>query len=89
VNLTALISKGFLEGYYYKPRIDMELLEKPQRGLIVLSAACRSLVAAPLLKTTARRRSKQRRNSAKFFGDRFYIEIMRHGCPKKTSSTAA
>ena len=49
-NLTALISKGFLEGYYYKPRIDMDLLEQHNRGLIVLSGCMSSLVAAPLLK---------------------------------------
>ena len=36
-NLTTLISKGFLEGYYYKPRIDMDLLAAHNEGLIVLS----------------------------------------------------
>ena len=49
-NLTALISKGFLEGYYYKPRIDMDLLAQHNDGLIVLSGCMSGLVAAPLLK---------------------------------------
>jgi DNA polymerase-3 subunit alpha len=82
-NLTALISKGFLEGYYYKPRIDMDLLEKHNRGLIVLSGCMSSLVAAPLLKND---RAASLRNAKAFhdiFGDRFYIEIMRHGMPEE------
>jgi DNA polymerase-3 subunit alpha len=49
-NLVALVSKGFLEGYYYKPRIDLELLEKHNDGLIVLSGCMSGLVAAPLLR---------------------------------------
>src|SRR5580700_277922 len=47
-NLIALVSKGFLEGYYYKPRIDMDLLAKHHDGLIVLSGCMSSLVAQPL-----------------------------------------
>ena len=49
-NLVALISKGFLEGYYYKPRIDMDLLAKHNDGLIVLSGCMSSLCAQPLLR---------------------------------------
>ena len=43
-NLIALISKGFLEGYYYKPRIDLDLLAKHNEGLIVLSGCMSGLV---------------------------------------------
>lgn len=82
-NLTALISKGFLEGYYYKPRIDMDLLEKHNRGLIVLSGCMSSLVAAPLLKNDRATSLANAKSFADIFGDRFYIEIMRHGMPEE------
>ncbi|HEV3091339.1 MAG TPA: DNA polymerase III subunit alpha [Candidatus Cybelea sp.] len=82
-NLVALVSKGFLEGYYYKPRIDLELLAQHNDGLIVLSGCMSGLVAAPLLRgdeATARRNAQTYRE---IFGDRFYIEVMRHGMPEQ------
>jgi DNA polymerase-3 subunit alpha len=82
-NLTALISKGFLEGYYYKPRIDMELLAKHNAGLIVLSGCMSSLVASPLLKNDRASSLKAAKEFSDIFGDRFYIEIMRHGMPEE------
>jgi DNA polymerase III subunit alpha len=82
-NLTALISKGFLEGYYYKPRIDMDLLAKHNAGLIVLSGCMSGLVAAPLLKNDRTASVKNARMFSEIFGDRFYIEIMRHGMPEE------
>ena len=82
-NLTALISKGFLEGYYYKPRIDMDLLAKHNRGLIVLSGCMSSPVAAPLLKNDHATAIKAAKEFMEIFGDRFYVEIMRHGMPEE------
>jgi DNA polymerase-3 subunit alpha len=43
-NLVKLVSKGYLEGFYYKPRIDYELLQKHSRGLIALSACLKGPV---------------------------------------------
>lgn len=82
-NLTALISKGFLEGYYYKPRIDLELLEKHNQGLIVLSGCMSGLVAAPLLKNDYGKSKSAAKTFVEIFGDRFYIEVMRHGMPEE------
>ncbi len=82
-NLTALISKGFLEGYYYKPRIDMDLLAQHNAGLIVLSGCMSGLVAAPLLKNDRATAKKNAQMFGQIFGDRFYIEIMRHGMPEE------
>jgi DNA polymerase III subunit alpha len=82
-NLVALVSKGFLEGYYYKPRLDLELLARHNEGLIVLSGCMSGLVAAPLLRgdeATARQNALTYRE---IFGDRFYIEVMRHGMPEQ------
>jgi DNA polymerase-3 subunit alpha len=82
-NLTALISKGFLEGYYYKPRIDLELLEKHNRGLIVLSGCMSGMVASPLLKNDYEKARSAAKTFVDIFGDRFYIEVMRHGMPEE------
>ena len=82
-NLVTLISKGFLEGYYYKPRIDMDLLAKHHEGLIVLSGCMSSLVAQPLLKNDYAGAKKAAQAFVDIFGDRFYIEIMRHGIPEQ------
>ncbi len=82
-NLTALISKGFLEGYYYKPRIDLDLLAHHNEGLIVLSGCMSSLVSAPLLKNDYETAKKNAKVYGEIFGDRFYIEIMRHGMPEE------
>ena len=82
-NLTALISKGFLEGYYYKPRIDLDLLAEHNDGLIVLSGCMSGLVAAPLLKNDYDTSLKNAKAFVDIFGDRFYIEVMRHGMPEE------
>jgi DNA polymerase-3 subunit alpha len=82
-NLTTLISKGFLEGYYYKPRIDMDLLAQYNEGLIALSGCMSSLVSAPLLKNDYETSKKNAKEFGDIFGDRFYIEIMRHGMPEE------
>jgi DNA polymerase-3 subunit alpha len=82
-NLSALVSKGFLEGYYYKPRIDFELLEQHHAGLIVLSGCMSSLVAAPLLKNDRETSLSNAKTFQQIFGDRFYVEVMRHGMPEQ------
>lgn len=82
-NLTALISKGFLEGYYYKPRIDLDLLAKHHEGLIVLSGCMSGMVAAPLIKNDYDTAVKNAKTFVDIFGDRFYIEVMRHGMPEE------
>ena len=82
-NLTALVSKGFLEGYYYKPRIDLDLLAQHHDGLIVLSGCMSGLVAAPLLRNDYATALKNAKTYVEIFGDRFYIEVMRHGMPEE------
>ncbi|PZR56640.1 MAG: DNA polymerase III subunit alpha [Candidatus Meridianibacter frigidus] len=82
-NLVALISKGFLEGYYYKPRIDLDLLAQHNDGLIVLSGCMSGMVSAPLLKNDYAKAKAAAQTYIDIFGDRFYIEIMRHGMPEE------
>ncbi len=82
-NLSALVSKGFLEGYYYKPRIDMELLAKHNEGLIALSGCLSGMVAAPLLRNDYDTAKNNAKAYSDIFGDRFYLEMMRHGMPEE------
>jgi DNA polymerase-3 subunit alpha len=82
-NLVALISKGFLEGYYYKPRIDLDLLARHNDGLIVLSGCMSGLCAQPLLRNDYEGAKKAAETYRDIFGDRFYLEIMRHGIPEQ------
>ncbi len=78
-NLMKLSSIGFIEGFYYKPRIDKEVLEKYSEGLIALSACIQGEV--PLLYLTGK--EKEAIEAAKWykelFGDDFYLEIQYHG----------
>ena len=78
-NLMKLSSIGFTEGFYYKPRIDKEVLEKYSEGLIALSACIQGEV--PLLHLMGK--EKEAEEAAKWykelFGDDFYLEIQYHG----------
>jgi len=84
-NLCRLVSRAYTEGFYYKPRIDRELLAENNEGLIALSACLKGEVAKKLLAE----KEKEAEEAASFyrdvFGDRFYIELMDHGLdPQKT-----
>ncbi len=78
-NLMKLSSIGFIEGFYYKPRIDKEVLEKYSEGLIALSACIQGEI--PLLYLMGK--EKEAEEAAKWykelFGDDFYLEIQYHG----------
>lgn len=89
-NLMALVSKGFLEGFYYKPRIDFELLKEYHEGLIALSACIAGVVARPLLEISydsAKEAAAQYQNL--FGSDHFYLELQNHGIPQETQVNQA
>lgn len=79
-NLVKLVSKGFIEGYYYKPRVDKELLREHSEGLIALSACVAGEIPQYILKGEY---EKARRAALEFndiFGEgNFYLEIQDHG----------
>lgn len=81
-NLMKLSSLGHTEGYYYKPRIDFELLDQYKEGLIATSACLGGLIPQALV---AKNMDKARELTGKFvdlFGkDRFFMEIQDHGIP--------
>ncbi|MCL2373018.1 MAG: DNA polymerase III subunit alpha [Defluviitaleaceae bacterium] len=79
-NLVRLVSLGFVEGFYYKPRVDMELLQQYSKGLIALSA-CQSGVVSKILLTQGYEAGKARAIAYnELFGqDNFYLELQNHG----------
>lgn len=84
-NLMALSTIANLEGFYYKPRIDRQLLESHNEGLICLSG-CASSEIGEALRSGQYAQAKDIASWYKqAFGDRYYLEIQDHGHPKHTS----
>jgi DNA polymerase-3 subunit alpha len=77
-NLLAAVTKAHLEGYYYKPRMDKELLEQHHEGIIALSGCNSSEISRLLEQGRFEDAVKAARWYREVFGD-FYIEIQRHG----------
>lgn len=79
-NLIKLVSAGFIEGFYSKPRVDKELLEKHHEGLICLSACLAGEVPQALLAGDYERAKQVALYYNKIFGqDNYFIEIQDHG----------
>ena len=79
-NLMRLVSYGFTEGFYYKPRVDIELLKEYHEGLIALSACLAGPVAKNLLETTYETAKEQALIYNEIFGNgNFYLELQDHG----------
>ncbi|OLD18422.1 MAG: DNA polymerase III subunit alpha, partial [Acidobacteria bacterium 13_1_40CM_3_56_11] len=83
-NLVKLVSKGYLEGFYYKPRIDKDLLSQHSEGLIGLSACLNGEVASNVLGGRADQAERAAGEYLDIFGrDRFFLEIHNHGLEKQ------
>ena len=83
-NLMKIVSRGFTEGFYYKPRVDYEVLEEFHEGIICLSAC----LAGEVQKELARDRYQEAREAAlryqKIFGkNNFFLELQDHGIPEQ------
>ena len=77
-NLMKLISYSWLEGHYYKPRIDKELLAKYHEGIIASSACLAGEIPRAILNDNIAKGEKAILEYKEIFGDDFYLEIMRH-----------
>ncbi len=78
-NLMKIISISHLEGFYYKPRVDMELLAKYSEGLICTTACVNGYVSEPLLKNDDSEAVKRLKKLQEIFGDgNLFLEIQRH-----------
>ena len=78
-NLSKLVSLSFVEGYYYKPRIDLEILEKYHEGLICLSACLAGSLNQALLNGNMEKAEEIALWHKRVFGDDYYIEIQNNG----------
>ncbi len=78
-NLIYLVSKGFTEGFFSKPRIDMELLREHSEGLVALSACLAGRIPRLLLSGFYDEAKKHALEMKEIFGEDYYIEIQDHG----------
>lgn len=79
-NLMKLVSIGYTEGFYYKPRIDKEVLRAHSQGLICSSACLKGEIAHLILSDRIEQAYRVAGEFAELFGkDNFYLEIMDHG----------
>ncbi len=82
-NLMKLVSIGFLEGFYYKPRIDKEILRDYASGLVALSACLKGEVPQTILQENFNRAEQTALEFKEIFNDDYYFEIHRHNIPEE------
>jgi len=89
-NLMKIVSKGFTEGYYYKPRVDMEVLEKYHEGIICLSACLAGEVARNISKGLLDEAKKTALKYEACFGKgNFFLELQDHGILEQSTVNTA
>ncbi len=89
-NLMKIVSKGFTEGFYYKPRVDYELLEQYHEGIIALSACLAGEVAVELRKGQYEQAKKAALRMEAIFGkDNYFLELQDHGIPEQKMVNAS
>lgn len=83
-NLMKIVSRGFTEGYYYKPRVDMEILREFHEGIIALSACLAGEVARYIQKGLPEEAKKAAIKYRDCFGeDNYFLELQDHGLPEQ------
>lgn len=84
-NLMKIVSKGFVEGYYYKPRVDKEVLREYHSGLIALSACLAGEVQRYIAKGLYEEAKKIALEYRNIFGEEnYFLELQDHGIPEQT-----
>ena len=84
-NLMKIVSKGFVEGYYYKPRVDKEVLREYHEGIIALSACLAGEVSRYLMKGLYEEAKKAALDYEEIFGKgNYFLELQDHGIPEQT-----
>ncbi|MBN1479208.1 DNA polymerase III subunit alpha [candidate division KSB1 bacterium] len=82
-NLMKLVSFGYTQGFYYKPRIDLELLGTYSEGLVALSACLKGEVASTYLRSGYESALNVVQKYVDIFADDFYLEVQNHGIPEE------
>ena len=89
-NLMKIVSKGFTEGYYYRPRVDMEVLQQYHEGLIALSACLAGEVPRLLAKGLYQEAKKTAQKYEDCFGKgNYFFELQDHGIPEQRTVNTA
>ena len=88
-NLIKLVSRGFTEGFYIKPRVDLELLAEYSEGLIALSACLAGKIPRLITSDRTDEAEEEAKRLQDIFGkDNFYLEIQQHGIAEQTKVNA-
>ncbi len=82
-NLTRLVTRSYLEGFYYKPRIDMELLGEHSRGLIALSGCLKGEIPYNIVHENMERAISTAKKLKEIFGDNFFLELQSNSLPEQ------
>ena len=83
-NLMKIVSKAFIDGFYYKPRVDLELLEEYHEGIIALSACLAGEIAKNLTRGFYEEAKKAALRYQEIFGEgNFFLEMQDHGIPEQ------
>ncbi len=83
-NLCKIVSRGFTEGYYYKPRVDLEVLQEFSEGIIALSACLAGEVAVNIRKNNYEQAKETALRYQEIFGKgNYYLEMQDHGIPEQ------
>ncbi|MGL5328898.1 MAG: DNA polymerase III subunit alpha, partial [Peptostreptococcaceae bacterium] len=89
-NLIKLVSKSYVEGFYYKPRVDMEELKKHSEGIIALSACLGGDISQALMDRNYEKAKKLTLEYRDIFGrDNFFLEIQDHNLPEQKEVNAS
>lgn len=82
-NLMKIVTHGYLEGFYYKPRVDTEILQKYNEGIICLSACLKGILPETLIYNGLNAGKKVAEEYSSIFPGRYYIELQNHGIPEE------
>ena len=85
-NLMKLVTAGYLEGFYYRPRIDMELLKDHSEGLVCLSGCLKGEIPEKMLNGDYEGARDAALRFSEIFLDRFYLEVQNHGIPEEEAN---
>ena len=87
-NLSKLVTLGHLEGFYYHPRVDMELLKEYNEGLIALSACLKGIVPYHIGAGRIETALEKAKELSTIFDDRFYLEVQANKMPQQIKLNA-
>ena len=87
-NLAKLTSLGYIEGFYYKPRIDKEILEKYSEGIIASSACLGGEIPQAIMNQGESKAQESIDWFKRVFKDDFYLELQNHGIPEQKAVNA-